>query len=131
MYNSLAVEESHCYNSLKALPPDVVAQRIDNPDYMQWDSSCEASPLYFKCTQFNVQTLAQFSTRKNLLANFIKQRFAIGCFQETRSKTGRSRMIENVVMLASAADKGNCGCEIWINLSTPLCVKGGKKMSYP
>ena len=100
-------------------PPDVVAQRIDNPDYMQWDSSCEASALYLKCTQFNVQTLAQFSTRKNLLANFIKQRFAIGCFQEARSRTGRSRMIENVVMLASAADKGNYGCEIWINLSTP------------
>ncbi len=37
-------------------------------------------------------------------------------------------MIENVVMLASAADKGNYGCEIWFNLSTPLCVKGGKQI---
>ena len=90
VYNSLAVDEAHCYNSLKALPPDVVAQRIDNPDYMQRDSSCEASPLFLKCTQFSVQTLAQFSTRKNMLANFIKLRFAIGCFQETRSKTGRA-----------------------------------------
>jgi len=34
-------------------------------------------------------------------------------------------MVENVVMLASAADKGNYGCEILFNLSTPLGVKGG------
>ena len=44
--NSLAVEEDRCYNSVKALPPDVIAQRIDNPDYMQWDPSCEISSLF-------------------------------------------------------------------------------------
>ena len=37
-------------------------------------------------------------------------------------------MVENVVMLASAADKGNYGCEILFNLSTPLGVKGGKNI---
>ncbi len=126
--NSLAVEEDHCYNSVKALPPDVIAQRIDNPDYMQWDSSCEISSVFLKGTQFNVQTLVQFSTRKNLLANFIKQRFAIGCFQEARSKTGRARMIDNVVMLASTADRGNYGCEVWVNPASPVGVKSGKKI---
>ena len=35
-------------------------------------------------------------------------------------------MIENVVMLASAADRGNYGCEVWVNLSSPVCIKGGK-----
>ncbi len=58
--DSVAVEESHCYNSMCALPPDVIARRIDNPDHMQWDSSCEISVLFLKCAQFNVQTILQF-----------------------------------------------------------------------
>ena len=37
-------------------------------------------------------------------------------------------MIDNVVMLASAADRGNYGCEIWVNLSSPVGVKGGRKI---
>ncbi len=70
----------------------------------------------------------QFSSRKHLLANFIKLHFALGCFQETRSKNGRSRCIDNVVMMASAADRGNYGCEVWVNLSAPIYWKGGKKV---
>ena len=31
-------------------------------------------------------------------------------------------------MLASAAANGKYGCEIWINMSAPFCVKGGKKV---
>ncbi len=63
-----------------------------------------------------------------MLANFIKQRFAIVCLQETRSKNGRARMVDNVVMLASTADKGNYGCEVWVNLASPVGVKSGKKI---
>ncbi len=70
MCNSFVVDEAPCNNSLKALPPQVVAQRIDNPDYMQWDSSCEISSLFLRYIEFDVQTLAHFSTRKNLLAIF-------------------------------------------------------------
>ncbi len=104
--DSIAVDESHCYNTLCALPPDVIVHRIDNPNHMQWDSSCEITALFLKGAQFNVQTLMQFSSRKHLLANFIKQHVSLGCFQEARSKTSRPRFIENVVMLASASDKG-------------------------
>ena len=129
--NSLAVDESYCYNSMSALPPEVIASRIDNPNYTQWDSSCAISALCLKGAQFNVQTLLQFSSRKHLLANFIKQRFFFGCFQEARSKSGRPRCIDNVVMLASASDKGNYGCEVWVNLSSPVCVKGGKRFTWP
>ena len=37
-------------------------------------------------------------------------------------------MVENVVMLASAADKGDYGCEVWVNLASPVGVKSGKKI---
>ena len=37
-------------------------------------------------------------------------------------------MVDNVVMLASAADKGNYGCEVWVNLASPVGVKSGKKI---
>ncbi len=127
--DSVAVEESHCYNKMRALPADVIAGNIDNPSYMQWDPSCEISARFLKCAQLNVQTLMQFSARKHLLANFIKLHFALGCFQETRSKNGRSRCIDNVVMMASAGDKGNYGCEVWVNLSAPIYLKGGKRFT--
>ncbi len=125
---SVAVEDSHCYNEMCALPADVIAHDIDEPSYMQWDPSCDLSVKFLKCTQFNVQTLTQFSARKHLLANFLKLHFALGCFQEARSKNGRARCINNVVMMASAADKGNYGCEVWVNLSAPIYLKGGKKV---
>ena len=32
--DSVAVEDSHCYNEMCALPADVIAQNIDNPSYM-------------------------------------------------------------------------------------------------
>ncbi len=126
--DSLAVDDSYCYNSVCALPPDVIAKRIDYPMHMQWDSSCSISVRFVKGAQFNVQTLLQFSSRKHLLANFIKQHFFFGCFQEARSPSGRSRCIDNVVMLASASDKGNYGCEVWVNLSSHVCVYDGKKI---
>ena len=44
--DSLAVDETYCYNTVKALPPEVIARRIDNPDYMQWDSSCAVSSKF-------------------------------------------------------------------------------------
>ncbi len=63
-----------------------------------------------------------------MLANFLILRIAIGCFQEARNKSGRRQLIDNVLMLASAAANGNYGCEMWITLSAPFCVKGGKKV---
>jgi len=128
IFNSISVNESHCYNEMKALPPSVIASRIDNPSYMQWDPSCEVSSRFLKCVQFNVQTLTQFSSRKHLLANFLKLHFAIGCFQEARSKCGRMRCLDNVVMVASASLGGNYGCEVWVNLLTPMYLKNGKKV---
>ncbi len=126
--DSVSVDESHCYNNMSALPSDVIAHHIANPSYMQFDSSCSITARFLKCAQFNVQTLAQFSTRKSLLAHFINQQFSIGCFQETRSKTGRSRCIENVVMNVSASDNGNYGCEVWVNLTAPMFLKDGRKV---
>ena len=126
--NSISVEESHCYNKMRALPPDVIASALDHPNYMQWDPACEVSSLFLNCVQFNVQTLIQFSARKHLLANFLRLQFAIGCFQEARSKSGRSRCIDNVLMIASESLRGNYGCEVWVNLSAPVYLKGGKKV---
>ncbi len=63
--DSVAVEDSHCYNEMRALPAVVVAQSIDDPSYMQWDPSCEISMRFLKCTQFNVQALMKFSSRKH------------------------------------------------------------------
>ncbi len=45
--DSVAVEESHCYNEMRALPADVIAHCIDNPSYMQWDSTCDISARFF------------------------------------------------------------------------------------
>ena len=54
--------------------------------------------------------------------------FSIGCFQETRNASGRSRTFAIVLMMASAACNGDHGCEIWINLSIPFCRRGDKKI---
>ncbi len=109
-------------------PHEVIAGRIDKPVYMHWDSSCEVSALNFKCTKFNVQTLKDFPSRNHLLAIFLRLGFSIGCFQEARSNSEWSRLLGNVLMKTSAAINGDYGCEVWINLSSPFCVKGGKKI---
>ena len=67
---SLVVHESHKYNHVCAIPPHVIADRIDNIDYTLWDKSCEYTFLSVLIVSWNVQTLLDFKSRRFLLLFF-------------------------------------------------------------
>ncbi len=68
--NSLTVDESHCYNSLRPPPPMSSPIVLITPKLCNGTHRVKHRHCFVKCIQFNVQTLSQFYSRKICLLTF-------------------------------------------------------------
>eukprot|EP00972_Heterocapsa_arctica_P018263 2696990-Heterocapsa_arctica.AAC.1 len=50
--------------------------------------------------------------------------------QEARSAAG-ARVVEDFLVLSSGAQRGNLGCELWVDLALPYATDVGKKFTIP
>lgn len=112
-----------------ACPPEIIAKRLDDSGCIEPGDGNSISPCVaseVQVVQYNVQTLCDTTKRDDIMTCMRKHKVHIDCLQECRAKKSGVKEVGGFVCCASAANKGNHGCEVWINLSTKFASFHGR-----
>ena len=85
-------------------------------------SSCGETPWTLKAVTYNALTLQSEARRQALDGMFAKDGVHCVGIQESRETIEGPRHLENYVCLGSPADKGQLGCQLWLNKAASVAV---------